>query len=372
MAEIRQSLDVAPILLTITIVIDSTPFFLIAQHGEGERLPLRRGCVVLSTLPGGRSAVRALAPSVKFVLSGEEVYKIDGRTRALRPGRFLLVEAGSEFEVATPRPDETVGLCVYLGVSPAPAPDREPLGRVIEGCAAEPLAPLLSRYASLLVGAARDRGGARAEDRPAGRRRRRGLSVDFRQPARAALSSLKRSTRIETLQRIERARAFIHDHRDRPLTLDAIAGEAALSRFHLSRSFAEVHGLPPLAYHRRLRLDGAARLLRDGAASPTELSERLGYGVAERLHPRLPPGLWSAAEPRSIIVGALAMVGEVEPLALLVAPTRRPIVRLTIQKASAEPAADQRMAISTAASWTSELVDDRIVRGAVAARNRAR
>lgn len=267
----------APILLTITIVIDSTPFFRIAQHGEGERLPLRRGCVVLSTLPGGRSAIRALAPSVKFVLSGEEIYKIDGRTRALRPGRFLLVEAGSEFEVVTPRPDETVGLCVYLGVSPAPAPEREPLGRVIEGCAAEPLAPLLARYARLLSArpetgatlAAKivQQVGAAAEDY---------LSTFASRLER--LTSLKRSTRIETLQRIERARAFIHDHRDRPLSLDEIASEAALSRFHLSRSFAEVHGLPPLAYHRRLRLDGAARLLRDGAASPTELSERLGYG----------------------------------------------------------------------------------------------
>jgi AraC-like DNA-binding protein len=267
----------ASILLTITIVIDSTPFYLMSDHGEGERLPLRQGCVVLSRLQGGRSAVRALAPSVKFVLTGEEVYKIDGRSRAVRPGRFLLVEAGTEFEVSTPRPDETVGLCVYLGVSGAPSGDSGPLGRVIEGCGAEPLAPLLSRYARLLA-ARPDAGpalapkivqqvGAGAEDY---------LSTFASRLER--LSGLKRSTRIETLQRVERARAFIHDRRDSPLTLDAIAGEAALSRFHLSRSFAEVHGLPPLAYHRRLRLEGAARLLRDGSASPTELSERLGYG----------------------------------------------------------------------------------------------
>ena len=238
---------------------------------------MRRGCVVLSRLPGGRSTVRALAPSVKFVLSGEEVYRIDGRARAVKPGRFLLVEAGTEFEVSTPRPDETVGLCVYLGVAPGASPERAPLCRVIEGSAAEPLAPLLSRYARLL--AARPEAGpqlaakivhqveAGAEDY---------LSTFASRLER--LSSLKRSTRIETLQRIERARAFIHDRRDCPLTLDAIAAEAALSRFHLSRSFAEVHGLPPLAYHRRLRLEGAARLLKEGAASPTELSERLGYG----------------------------------------------------------------------------------------------
>jgi AraC-like DNA-binding protein len=266
----------ASILLTITIVIETTPFYLMCDHGEGERLPLRHGCVVLSRLPGGRSTVRALAPSVKFVLSGEEVYKIDGRSRAVRPGRFLLVEAGTEFEVSTPRPDETVGLCVYLGSAGAPSGEAGPLGRVIEGSAAEPLAPLLSRYARLL--AARPEAGPR-------------LAAKIVQQVTAGaedylwtfasrlerLSSLKRSTRIETLQRIERARAFIHEQEGRSLSLDEIAAQAALSRFHLSRSFAEVHGLPPLAYHRRLRLDGAARLLREGAASPTELAERLGY-----------------------------------------------------------------------------------------------
>jgi len=254
-----------------------TPFFTMSQHGEGTRLPLRRGCVVLSRLQGGRSAIRALAPSVKFVLSGEEVYRVDGRTRALRPGQFLIVEAGSEFEVRTPRPDETIGLCVYLGADSAPAPEREPLGRVIEGSTAEPLAPLLSRYARLL--ARRPETGAAlaprivqevtiaAED-----------YVSTFSNRLERLRSVKRSTRIETLQRVERARAYIHAHGDRPLTLDEVANSAALSRFHLARSFAEVHGLPPLAYHRRLRLDAAARLLRDEGASATELAERLGYG----------------------------------------------------------------------------------------------
>ena len=92
------------------------------------------------------------------------------------------------------------------------------------------------------------------------------------------LGSVKHSTRIETLQRLERARCFIHDQADRPISLDEVAGEAALSRFHLTRSFAEVFGLPPLAYHRRLRLEAAARLLKSDAISATEIAEQLGYG----------------------------------------------------------------------------------------------
>jgi AraC-like DNA-binding protein len=254
------------------------PLFLhVREHGEGTRLALRQGTVVLSRLEGGRSAIRALAPSLKYVLEGEEVYHIDGRTRRVRAGEFLLVEAGADFEVRTPRPDATIGLCVYLGVDDEEQPlSREPFGRVLGGGPAEPLSALLGRYARLLahrptVGPALARRIVReatmgAEDY---------LAAFAHRLER--LGALKRSTRIETLQRIERARGFIHASAGRAISLEQVAGEAALSRFHLSRSFAEVFGLPPLAYHRRLRLEAAARLLRADAASATEIADQLGY-----------------------------------------------------------------------------------------------
>ena len=210
--------------------------------------------------------------------SGEEVYKIDGRTRALRPGRFLLVEAGIRVrggDSAARRDGRPVRLSRSRAVAGGGARAARPGDRGLRRRAAR-AAPLALRPA------ARRRGPRRAR-----RWRRRSSSrstagaEDYLSTFASRLerlSSLKRSTRIETLQRIERARAFIHDHQRPPAhPRRRSPAQAALSRFHLSRSFAEVHGLPPLAYHRRLRLDGAARLLRDGAASPTELAERLGY-----------------------------------------------------------------------------------------------
>jgi AraC-like DNA-binding protein len=256
-----------------------TPFIPMHGHGEGCREPLKSGCVVLSRLPGGRSSIRALAPSLKYVLHGEEVYHIDGRTRCVRAGEFLLVEAGTDFEVRTARPEETVGLCVYLGVTHGSPAARETLelGRVINGSPVEPLAGLLGHYARLL--AARPAAGpslARRIVQEATIGAEDYLATFANRLER--LGSLKRSTRIETLQRVERARCFIHAHSGRTITLEEIAAEAALSRFHLTRSFAEVHGLPPLAYHRRLRLEAAAQLLKREAASATEVAEQLGYG----------------------------------------------------------------------------------------------
>lgn len=266
------------------------------SHGAGTRLPLRRGCVVLSLMPGGRSTLAAEAPSVKYVLAGEEVYSIEGRTRRVRAGQFLLVEAGTTFDVQTPRPDQTVGLCVYLGATQSGAvPDPLNLGNVLAGSAIDPLSALLGRYARLL--AERPQAGPQLA-----RRIVREITIGAEDYLAAfsnrldRLDALKRSTRIETLHRLERARALIHACAGEALTLEAIAAEAALSRFHLSRSFALVYGVPPLTYHRRLRMDQAAQRLRLDAAPASQIAASLGYGSlsafsrAFRQHKGMPPG----------------------------------------------------------------------------------
>ncbi|TFI59709.1 AraC family transcriptional regulator [Sphingomonas parva] len=255
------------------------PFFVMEAHGEGVRLPLSSGTVVLSRLGAGRSRLRALAPSVKYVLEGEEVYEIEGRTRRLGAGEFMLVEAGVEFEARTNGPQRTTGLCIYLSTDGDAAVAGDPalgLGRALSGSRIDPLAATLGNYARLLA------------DRPAAgpalaRRIVHEATIGAEDYLAAfanrleRLACLKQSTRIETLQRVERARCFLHDHAARPVTLEEVATHAALSRFHLTRSFSEVFGLPPLAYHRRLRLEAAARLLKSHAASATDIAAQLGY-----------------------------------------------------------------------------------------------
>ncbi|PSJ40830.1 hypothetical protein C7I55_11115 [Sphingomonas deserti] len=255
------------------------PFLLMESHGEGTRLPLRSGTVVLSRLHGGRSRMRSFAPSVKYVLEGEELYEIEGRTKRLRAGEFMLVEAGVEFEARTAGPGRTTGLCIYLGTGDGAAVAGDPtlgLGRALAGSRIDPLAATLGNYARLLA----DRPGAG----PGLARRivqEATIGVEDYLAAFAnrleRLNCLKASTRIETLQRVERARCFLHDHAGRPVTLEEVSAHAALSRFHLTRSFSEVFGLPPLTYHRRLRLEGAARLLKSHAVTATEIAEQLGY-----------------------------------------------------------------------------------------------
>jgi AraC family transcriptional regulator len=94
---------------------------------------------------------------------------------------------------------------------------------------------------------------------------------------REKLGHARPSARTQVLQRLERARSWIHANSHRPVTLHEVGREAAMSPFHLTRTFSEVFGRAPLNYHRSLRLREAAAELEAGRASPSELSRSLGY-----------------------------------------------------------------------------------------------
>jgi AraC family transcriptional regulator len=65
-------------------------------------------------------------------------------------------------------------------------------------------------------------------------------------------------------RRVDLARELLASRLDEPLTLDLLAREAGMSPFHFSRVFRELTGVPPHRYLLRLRLDRAARRLREG------------------------------------------------------------------------------------------------------------
>ena len=220
------------------------------------------------------SKIIAMASSVRFVLEGEETYVIDGRSRRLRAGEFIIVDEGVE-SVAKTAADAT-GFCVYL---PFHAPDgaRGFLGSpAIIGSSIDPLATLIRAYASAVAA-----GEARTVPENLIGLVSNGVE-DFMcgfSKKRARLSHARGTSKTDIVERVERVRAFMHAHADTPLTLDDLAKEACLSRFHLARTFSEVHAVPPLRYHRSLRMEAAAKKLAHATISPTELAADLGYAT---------------------------------------------------------------------------------------------
>jgi AraC family transcriptional regulator len=76
---------------------------------------------------------------------------------------------------------------------------------------------------------------------------------------------------------VERAAAFMAAEYRRPLTLDAIAREAAYSPFHFARVFRAHTGIPVHQFLTRLRLRTAVAALLDGVRDIGGLALELGY-----------------------------------------------------------------------------------------------
>ena len=74
---------------------------------------------------------------------------------------------------------------------------------------------------------------------------------------------------------------FIEFHSDQPIDLDAVASSTGLSRFHLTRAFAEVTGHSVMRYLKGRRLTEAARELAKGAPDILNVALDAGYGSHE-------------------------------------------------------------------------------------------
>jgi AraC family transcriptional regulator len=74
---------------------------------------------------------------------------------------------------------------------------------------------------------------------------------------------------------------FVESHFGDAITLDDIADAAGVSRFHVTRAFAEATGLSAVRYLRARRLAEAARALAGGATDILAVALEAGYGSHE-------------------------------------------------------------------------------------------
>lgn len=79
------------------------------------------------------------------------------------------------------------------------------------------------------------------------------------------------------VQRLERVRAYLEANLGRNLDMRAIAREAALSPFYLTRLFKAQYGIPPYRYLIGLRIQRASELLRDSSLTVTQICHRVGF-----------------------------------------------------------------------------------------------
>lgn len=262
-------------------------FFVMDQHIDAPRAPSDTARVVLSRLEPGSTAIGASGASLKMVLEGEELYRIDGRDVRVRAGEFLYLDIGADC-IGINR-TRTTGLCLMLPHDPA-APTRAEtarddlvFGRTV-GFSAQTssLGRTLHDYGRRIAHNP-ETGTALASEIVA--RVRTGLAEPLAESgtAMANLKAAKPSTRRELYQRLDRARGHLHEHVGRTVNLAELASIAGLSQFHLARYFKLAFGAAPIAYHRSLRLERAAKFLAAGEGSVAQAAELAGYSDAVAL-----------------------------------------------------------------------------------------
>ena len=82
---------------------------------------------------------------------------------------------------------------------------------------------------------------------------------------------------------VRRAREYLAAHYAEDVTLDALAREAYVSKYHLARLFCAEVGIPPHAYLTELRVAAARCLIADGC-SIADAAYHVGFAAQTHLH----------------------------------------------------------------------------------------
>ncbi len=89
----------------------------------------------------------------------------------------------------------------------------------------------------------------------------------------------------EAEERVERARRYLDEHADEPITLQRLAAQVGLSPFHLQRAFTREVGLSPKAYQDAKRMERFTESLKRGE-TVTNATYEAGFGSSSRLYAR--------------------------------------------------------------------------------------
>ncbi|MEZ4775881.1 MAG: AraC family transcriptional regulator [Bacteroidia bacterium] len=233
--------------------------------------------------------------SVKFVVHGEEFYRVDQFPYHVRTGEYLLVNDRRDIQCNLESESPVEGLCVYLNKDlirevyrdlrasrriPLDIPMFDVSGRM-EICehVYKARGNELGNYLIELSARIRQSPNRQLQDlddiiRTLAEKLIRSQLRVFEQLER--LSSTKLSTKKELYRRLCMARTHIHSNLNDPLDLDTLAQVACLSKFHFIRLFKEVFDQTPRQYLITRRLEAASSLLVNSSKSFHEICQEVG------------------------------------------------------------------------------------------------
>jgi AraC family transcriptional regulator len=219
--------------------------------------------------------------SIKTVVEGSAAWTTRAGRYVVEPGHALLLNDGEEYvtEVDSPQPVET--FCVFFArgyVEDAVHAIAGSSATLLDGRAARAFDFVerihFDKDLLTLVGALRDH---RSEANLGALALHLAGMQENLQARVSSLPALRATTREELARRIRRATDYIHANVGSSVLLADIAAAAAMSPFHLHRTFTSFHGLTPHAYIARLRFERARSMLRTTTRPVLDIALSCGF-----------------------------------------------------------------------------------------------
>ena len=230
--------------------------------------------------------------SIKSVIDGHVTWTVEGRELVVDASTFLILNDGQRYsmDIDVPRPVETCCVFFQPGFVEGIAQDMtSPLQVSLDSpLRSAPSLYFLSRLHSDAEGTMLQRLRSLAE-RCSAQLQPSSFEEDFLILSQeltalhediadqiARVPAARRSTQEELFRRLQRAREFLHSKVSEKVSLEDVAGEACLSRYHLHRAFVRTFRKTPHGYLTTLRLNRARSLLERGS-SVTEAALEVGF-----------------------------------------------------------------------------------------------
>jgi AraC-like DNA-binding protein len=247
-----------------------------------ERFNLDQNIIDFSALKEFHGSVQSKGFSIKYVVEGIEKYDLNGHKYPIESGKYLLTNDIQEGQVEIKSPKQVKGICINIVpemivevVSAVCRPDTPYSDMALGQYFASSLF-FENQYDAAqthLGQALLEMGNTMLNNR---NWQKEGLNIElfytlsekiiadqipvFKQLQ--SIPSLKSETKKDLLRRVSKGKEFIDMAFLKPLTIEQVSKEVAMSEYHFFRLFKSIYGTSPHQYIVKKRLDYGQNILK--------------------------------------------------------------------------------------------------------------
>ncbi len=262
-----------------------------------ERFNINKNIIDFSALKEYHGSVQSEGLSIKYVIEGIERYDLNGQKYPIESGRYLLSNNIQEGSVEINSPKQVKGICVnivpeiLIEVIAAQCRPDTPCSDLQIGHYFTSSLFLDNQYDATQTHLGRtlsDMSHIMLHNRDW---QKRGLNIElfytltekviadqipvFKQLQ--TIPSLKFDTKKDLLRRISKGKECIDTFFLKPLTIEQISKEAAMSEYHFFRLFKTIYGISPHQYILKKRLEYGLHILKQDKTAVSIAAYECGF-----------------------------------------------------------------------------------------------